>query len=64
VSPPIGPTATVVTVFADSNKKYLSTDLLRDEPVRDDYASPHVEVVGFRAYQRVCALCIDQPAAG
>jgi cysteine synthase A len=60
----IGPTATVVTVFADSNKKYLSTDLLRDEPVRDDYASPHVEVVGFRAYQRVCALCIDQPAAG
>jgi cysteine synthase A len=60
----IGPKATVVTVFADSNKKYLSTDLLREEPVRDDYASPHVEVVGFRAYQRVCALCIDQPAAG
>lgn len=59
----IGPEATVVTVFADSNKKYLSTDLLRDEPVRDDYASPHVEVLGFRAYQRVCALCIDQPVA-
>ena len=60
----IGPKATVVTVFPDSNKKYLSTDLLREEPVRDDYASPHVEVAGFRAYQRVCALCIDQPAAG
>ena len=60
----IGPKAAVVTVFPDSNKKYLSTDLLREEPVRDDYASPHVEVVGFRAYQRVCALCIDQPAAG
>jgi cysteine synthase A len=57
----IAPEATVVTVFADSNKKYLSTDLLRDEPVRDDYMSPEVEVVGFRAYQRVCALCIDQP---
>ncbi len=60
----MGPDAVVATVFADSNKKYLSTDLLRDEPVREDYMAPHVEVVGFRAYQRVCALCIDQPAAG
>jgi cysteine synthase A len=24
--------AVVVTIFCDSNKKYLSTDLLRDEP--------------------------------
>ena len=59
----IGREAVVVTVFADSNKKYLSTDLLREEPVRDDYISPQVEVIGFRAYQRVCALCIDQPTA-
>jgi len=58
----LGPTSTIATVFCDSNKKYLSTDLLRDEPVREDYMSPHVEVLGFRAYQRVCALCIDQPA--
>lgn len=58
----LGPTSTIATVFCDSNKKYLSTDLLRDEPVRDDYMSPHVEILGFRAYQRVCALCIDQPA--
>jgi cysteine synthase A len=60
----IGAEATVVTVFADSNKKYLTTDLLREEPVRDDYMSPQVEVLGFRAFQRVCALCIDQPAVG
>jgi cysteine synthase A len=39
----------VVTVFCDSNKKYLSTDLCREEPVRDDYLSPRVELVGFRA---------------
>ncbi|MFY9342050.1 MAG: cysteine synthase family protein [Planctomycetota bacterium] len=39
----------VVTVFADSNKKYLSTDLCRDEPVRDDYLTPRIELVGFRA---------------
>ncbi|HQX81736.1 MAG TPA: PLP-dependent cysteine synthase family protein [Vicinamibacterales bacterium] len=59
----LGAQAVVATVFADSNKKYLSTDLLRPEPVRNDYMSPQVEVVGFRACQRVCALCIDQPVA-
>ena len=59
----LGAQAVVATVFADSNKKYLSTDLLRPEPVRADYMSPQVEVVGFRACQRVCALCIDQPVA-
>ena len=30
----LGADAVVATVFADSNKKYLSTDLLRDEPVQ------------------------------
>lgn len=39
----------VVTVFCDSNKKYLSTDLCREEPVRDDYWSPEIELEGFRA---------------
>lgn len=39
----------VVTVFCDSNKKYLSTDLCRDEPVLDHYLSPRIELVGFRA---------------
>jgi cysteine synthase A len=53
----IGPTAVVVTVFSDSNKKYLSTDLLRDEPVRDGYLSPDIEVTGFRAFMRVCTFC-------
>jgi cysteine synthase A len=55
----LGAGAVVVTVFSDSNKKYLSTDLLRTEPVRDGYLSPDVEVIGFRAFQRVCAACID-----
>jgi cysteine synthase A len=49
--------AVVVTVFPDSNKKYLSTDLLKNEPVRDEYLSPDIEVLGFRALHRVCALC-------
>ena len=43
------PAGAVVTVFSDSNKKYLSTDLCRDEPVRDDYQSPRIELLGFRA---------------
>ncbi len=57
----LGPGAVVVTVFADSNKKYLSTDLLRPEPVREGYLSPDVKVTGFRAVPRVCELCVDQP---
>jgi cysteine synthase A len=53
--------AAVVTVFSDSNKKYLSTDLLRTEPVKAGYLSPDIEIVGFRALGRVCAMCFDAP---
>jgi cysteine synthase A len=53
----LGGDAVVVTVFADSNKKYLSTDLLRDEPVRDGYLAPDVELTRFTASPRVCAMC-------
>ena len=41
--------AAVITVFSDSNKKYLSTDLCRCEPVRDDYRAPQVDLLGFHA---------------
>jgi cysteine synthase len=47
----------VVTVFPDSNKKYLSTDLLREEPVRDGYLSPEVVLEGYETIPRVCVLC-------
>ena len=57
----LGPDAIVATVFADSNKKYLSTDLLRTEPVKDGYLSPDIEVVGFSALPRVCTMCFDPP---
>jgi len=39
----------VATVFADSNKKYLSTDLCTEEPERDDYFAPDVEILDWRA---------------
>jgi cysteine synthase len=55
----LGDDAIVATVFPDSNKKYLSTDLLRKEPVRDVYLSPEVELIDFRAYKRVCHTCCD-----
>lgn len=53
------PDSVVVTVFADSNKKYLSTDLLKEEPVKDDFLSPHVELSHFKAFKRVCHTCCD-----
>jgi cysteine synthase len=49
----------VVTVFADDNKKYLSTDLLRDEPVASGYLSSDVELLSFDVYKRVCVTCCD-----
>jgi len=55
----IGGDAAVVTVLPDTNKKYLSTDLLRDEPVHDDYLSAQVRITGFSALPRVCSGCID-----
>lgn len=53
----LGPDARVVTMFCDSNKKYLSTDLLREEPVRDGYLTPEIELLGFGATGRSCAMC-------
>jgi cysteine synthase A len=53
----LGREATVVTLFPDSNKKYLSTDLMQDEPTRPDYLAPHIALHGFTAFNRVCAVC-------
>ena len=51
--------AVVVTVFADDNKKYLSTDLMKDEPVKAGFLSPDIELKGFHAYKRACTVCCD-----
>ncbi len=55
----LGGEAVVVTVFADDNKKYLSTDLLREEPIKPGFLSPEVQLDGFRAFKRVCHTCCD-----
>ena len=55
----LGGDAIVVTVLADSNKKYLSTDLLRTEPARDGYLTPRAAFLGFDTVGRVCDMCAD-----
>jgi cysteine synthase A len=55
----MGDDAVVATVFPDSNKKYLSTDLLREEPMREGYVAGSLELTGFSVVQRVCAACCD-----
>ncbi len=44
-----GEHAVVVTVLADSSKKYLSTDLCHEEPLRDDYLTQYVQFDSFTA---------------
>ena len=41
--------ANIVTVFSDDNKKYLSTDYIKEEPVKEDHLSPQIELLGFKA---------------
>lgn len=43
----LGDETTVVTILCDDNKKYLSTDLMREEPLRPGYLSPQVELLGY-----------------
>jgi len=49
----------VTTVFPDDNKKYLSTDLLRKEPQRENYRTPDIEFTGLRVFKRVCEVCCE-----
>jgi cysteine synthase len=56
----MGHDAVVTTVFPDDNKKYLSTDLLREESVKADYLAPEVTLLGYEAFKRVCFTCFDE----
>jgi cysteine synthase A len=47
-----GDDATIATVFCDDNKKYLSTDLLREEPIVDSYLAPDIELLSYEALPR------------
>ena len=41
----------VVTVFADDNKKYLSTDYTNEFEAKDEYISSHIELLSVKTYR-------------
>lgn len=55
----LGEEAVVVTLLSDSNKKYLSTDLMKEEPVKEGYYSVETE---FKSYDPIARL--DCPVIG
>lgn len=55
----MGDDAVIATVFADDNKKYLSTDLLRDENIKPDFMSTDVKLLSYKAFKRVCHTCCN-----
>jgi cysteine synthase A len=56
----LGADAVVTTVFPDDNKKYLSTGLLGEEPVREEYLAPGVELLSYEVIRRACRTCNDK----
>ncbi|MCX6255692.1 MAG: cysteine synthase family protein [Bacteroidia bacterium] len=55
----LGTDATVVTVFSDDNKKYLSTGLMKKEPVKEGFLSTDVKLKSFIALKRNCITCCN-----
>ena len=49
----LGKDAVVATIFCDSNKKYLSTDLVKNEPVKEGYLTPEIELIDFETIGRL-----------
>jgi cysteine synthase A len=55
----MGSDSTVVTVFSDDNKKYLTTDLMKREPVKRGFLSTDVRLKSFKAFKRSCVTCCN-----
>lgn len=49
----LGADATVVTLLCDDNKKYLSTDLVKDEPLKEGFLATEVDFDGFHPIGRL-----------
>ncbi len=32
---------------------------MKNEPAKDGFLSPHIELKGFQAYKRACTVCCD-----
>jgi len=55
----LGSDARVVTVFSDDNKKYLSTGLMKKEPVKEGFLSTDIRLKSFVALKRNCKTCCN-----
>jgi cysteine synthase A len=55
----MGGDANVVTIFSDDNKKYLSTGLMKEEPVKNGFLSTGIKLKSFRAFRRSCVMCCN-----
>ncbi len=53
----LGDRANIVTVFSDDNKKYLSTDLMKEEPIKEGFIAPEVRLLGVDVIKRTCLTC-------
>lgn len=53
----LGKDKIVVTIFSDDNKKYLSTDLMKEEPIKPDFLSSDIELLEIRAHKCEGILC-------
>lgn len=42
------PKAAVITIFADDNKKYLTTDLMKEQLGKPEHLTPYIKLCGFR----------------
>lgn len=47
----LGRDVNIITVFADDNKKYLSTDYASEFEFKEGYISKDIELLGYRAYR-------------
>lgn len=48
----IGFDKNIVTVFADDNKKYMSTDLMKKEAIKESHISKDVEILSYECVRR------------
>lgn len=47
----LGKDSIIVTIFADDNKKYLSTDLMKNETVKPGFLSTDIELLNITAHK-------------
>lgn len=53
----LGKDSVIVTIFSDDSKKYLSTDLMKEEAVKPDFLSTDIELIEVRAHKCDGILC-------